>query len=32
MDLAFYNIGMLGKVTMQRTQQFSDLSVSKEPS
>ena len=31
MALVFYNKGMLGKVTMQRTQQFSDFSISKEP-
>ena len=28
----FYNKAMLEKVTMQRAQQFSDFSVSKEPS
>ena len=32
MALVFYNKGMLEKVTMQRTQQFSDFSISKEPS
>ena len=32
MALVFYNKGMLKKVTMQRTQQFSDFSKSKEPS
>ena len=32
MALIFYNKGMLEKVTMQRTQQFSDFSKSKEPS
>ena len=30
MALVFYNKGMLEKVTMQRTQQFSDFSKSKE--
>ena len=28
----FYNKGMLEKVTMQRSQQFSEFSISKEPS
>ena len=32
MALAFYNKGMPERVTMQRTQQFSEFSVSKEPS
>ena len=32
MALVFYNKGMLEKVTIQRTQQFSDFSKSKEPS
>ena len=32
MALVFYSKGMLEKVTMQRTQQFSDFSKSKEPS
>ena len=32
MALLFYSKGMLEKVTMQRTQQFSDFSISKEPS
>ena len=32
MALVFYNKGMLEKVMMQRTQQFSDFSISKEPS
>ena len=32
MTLVFYNKGMLKKVTMQRTQQFSDFSKSKETS
>ena len=32
MALVFYNKGMLEKVTMQRTQQFSDFSKKKEPS
>lgn len=32
MALVFYNKGMLEKVTMQSTQQFSDFSESKEPS
>ena len=32
MALFLYNKGMLEKVTMQRTQQFSDFSKSKEPS
>ena len=31
MALVFYNKSMLEKVTMQRTQQFSDFSVSEEP-
>ena len=31
MALFFYNKGMLERVTMQRTQQFSDFSISKEP-
>ena len=31
MALVFYNKGMLEKVTMQRTQQFLDFSISKEP-
>ena len=31
MDLVFYNKGMLEKVTMQRSQQFPDFSISKEP-
>ena len=30
--LVFYNKGMLEKVTMLRTQQFSDFSILKEPS
>ena len=32
MALVFYNKDMLEKVTMQRAQQFSDFSTSKEPS
>ena len=32
MALVFYNKGMLEKVTMQWTQQFSDFLISKEPS
>ena len=32
MAFVFYNKGMLEKVAMQRTQQFSDFSISKEPS
>ena len=32
MALVFYNRGILEKVTMQRTQQFSDFLISKEPS
>ena len=32
MALVFYNKGMLEKITMQITQQFSDISKSKEPS
>ena len=32
MTVVFYNKGMLEKVTMQTTQQFSDFSISKEPS
>ena len=31
MALVFYNKGMLEKVTMQRTQQFSNFSTSKNP-
>ena len=31
MALDFYNKGMLEKVTMQRTQQFSNFPISKEP-
>ena len=32
MAQVFHNKGILEKVTMQRTQQFSDFSTSKEPS
>ena len=31
MALVFYNQGMLETVTMQRTQQFSDFSISNDP-
>ena len=31
MALVFYNKGMLEKLMMQRTQQFLDISISKEP-
>ena len=32
MAVVFYSIGVLEKLAMQRTQQFSDLSILKEPS